>query len=110
MKLAEEGFPFWSLLSLEELAEQQRVLPAEDLDEIGSLWPVEDDPDKLMDHILSDRSARRRLLYERNAAPCGDIGKEPGCIGTDLQIIGVPDDKPGKAGSPENGGREGEHD
>ncbi|MDI6752926.1 MAG: hypothetical protein QME78_00865 [Thermodesulfobacteriota bacterium] len=56
-----EGFPFWSSLSLEELAEQQKVLPVEDLDEISALWPVDDDPDKLMDHILSERSARRRI-------------------------------------------------
>lgn len=56
-----EGFPFWSSLSLEELAERQQVLPVEDLDEISALWPVDDDPDKLMDHILEDRSARRRI-------------------------------------------------
>jgi hypothetical protein len=59
--VAEETFPFWSSPSLEELAEQQRVSPAEDLDAISALWPVDDDPDKLMDHILSDRSARRRI-------------------------------------------------
>jgi len=54
---AAEGFPFWSSLSLEELAEQQKVSPVENLDEISALWPVDDDPDKLMDHILADRSA-----------------------------------------------------
>lgn len=59
--MTEEGFPFWSSLSLEDLAEQQKVLPVEDLDEISALWPVDDDPDKLLDHILSDRSARRRI-------------------------------------------------
>ena len=58
---AAEGFPFWSSLSLEELAEQQKVSPVADLDEISALWPVDDDPDKLMDHILADRSARRRI-------------------------------------------------
>jgi len=56
-----ESFSFWSSLSLEELAEQQKVLPAEDLDEISALWPVDDDPDKLIDHILTDRSARRQI-------------------------------------------------
>jgi hypothetical protein len=55
-----EGFPFWSSLSLETLAEQQKVSPVKDLDEISALWPV-DDPDKLLDHILSERSARRRI-------------------------------------------------
>ena len=58
---AAEGFPFWSSLSLEELAEQQKVSPVEDLDEISALWPVDDDPDKLIDHILAERSARRRI-------------------------------------------------
>ena len=56
-----EGFPFWSSLSLEELAEQQKVSPVEDLDEISALWPVDDDPDKLLDHVLADRSTRRRI-------------------------------------------------
>ncbi len=56
-----EGFPFWSSLSLEELAEQQKVLPVEDLDAISAFSLVDDDPDKLMDHILSERSARRRI-------------------------------------------------
>ena len=59
-----ESFPFWSSLSLEELAEQQKGLPVEDLDEISALWPVDDDPDKLLDHILSERSARRRVSRE----------------------------------------------
>ena len=57
--VAAENFSFLSSLSLKELAEQQKVSPVEDLDEISALWPVDDDPDKLMDHILADRSARR---------------------------------------------------
>ena len=61
-----EGFPFWSSLSLEELAEQQKVSPVEDLDELSALWPVDDDPDKLMDHILSDRSAYKMQEPPRN--------------------------------------------
>ncbi|MDO8955570.1 MAG: hypothetical protein Q7W38_01815 [Deltaproteobacteria bacterium] len=63
---AAEGFPFWSSLSLEELAEQQKVSPVEDLDEISALWPVDDDPDKLMDHILADRSAYKKQEPPRN--------------------------------------------
>ena len=58
---AVEAFPFWSSSSLEELAEQQKVAPIKDLDEISELWPVDDDPDKLLDHILAERSARRRI-------------------------------------------------
>ena len=63
---AAEGFPFWSSLSLEELAEQQKVSPVEDVDEISALWPVDDDPDKLMDHILSDRSGYKKQEPPRN--------------------------------------------
>ena len=62
MTAAAEGFAFWSSLSLEELAEQQKVSPIVDLDEISALWPVDDDPDKLIDHILADRSGRAGQL------------------------------------------------
>jgi len=47
--------------SLEELAAQQGVSPAEDLDEIGGLWPCADDPEELLEHILKERAARRGL-------------------------------------------------
>ena len=53
--------PFWKSLSLEELAEQQGVALVADLDEIGDLWPVDDDPDELLAHVLSERGARRKL-------------------------------------------------
>ena len=59
--MAAESFSFWSSPSLAELAEQQKVTPVEDLDEIGALWPLDDDPDQLLDHILADRSARRQI-------------------------------------------------
>jgi len=47
--------------SLEELAAEQGVSPAEDLDAIGALWPCDDDPEELLGHILAERAARRRL-------------------------------------------------
>jgi hypothetical protein len=52
-------FPFWESLSLEELARRQQVLPVTDLDELSSLWPEGDDPDKFLDFVLSERSKRR---------------------------------------------------
>ena len=52
-------------LSLEELAEQQGVKPANDLEEIASLWPVDDDPDELLRFILDERKARRERDRER---------------------------------------------
>jgi len=55
---------FWTSLSLEELAEQQGVSPASDLDEISNLWPADDDPDELLQHILSERAGRRTLSAE----------------------------------------------
>jgi hypothetical protein len=46
---------------LEELAEQQQVLPVQNLDEFSELWPVEDDPDELLRYIAAERAVRRRL-------------------------------------------------
>jgi hypothetical protein len=55
------GADFWKSVSLEELAEQQGVSAATDLDEISALWPADDDPDELFHHILLERSERRKL-------------------------------------------------
>lgn len=56
-----EKLPFWTSLSLEELAEVQGVEPAADLDSIAVLWPEEHDPDQMLDYILDERSSRRRI-------------------------------------------------
>jgi hypothetical protein len=56
-----ESFPFWGALSLEELAARQGVEPADDLDAIAALWPVDDDPDELLHHIQESRAARREI-------------------------------------------------
>lgn len=56
-----EKLPFWTSLSLEELAELQGVQPAVDLDSIGALWPEEDDPDRMLAYILDERSSRRQI-------------------------------------------------
>lgn len=47
--------------SLAELAAQQGAAPVEDLDAVGELWPCDDDPEELLQHILAERTARRRL-------------------------------------------------
>jgi hypothetical protein len=52
-------------LYLEELAEQQRVAPVDDLQAVARLWPVDDDPDELLRFILEERRARRRLRRGR---------------------------------------------
>jgi hypothetical protein len=65
---AREAAPFWKSLSLEELAEQQGVAAVSDLDAISALWPVDDDPDELLRHILHEREARRTLAEGGNAA------------------------------------------
>jgi hypothetical protein len=57
--------PFWTSLPLEELVELQGVQPADDLDQISALWPADDDPDRMLAHILDERSARRGLARER---------------------------------------------
>ncbi len=56
-----EKLPFWTSLSLEELADLQGVQPAVDLDSISALWPEEDDPDRMLAYILNERSSRRRI-------------------------------------------------
>ena len=53
---------FWSSLSLTELAEAQGVALIDDLESLAALWPPNSDPDELLDHILAERSARRRLV------------------------------------------------
>ena len=59
-----ESLPFWTSLSLEELAELQGVQPTEDLDSISALWPMDDDPDQMFAHILDERSYRRGITRE----------------------------------------------
>jgi hypothetical protein len=51
--------------SLHKLIEQQGVSPVHNLDELSDLWPVDDDPDLLLRHILAERAERRRLHTER---------------------------------------------
>jgi hypothetical protein len=63
-----ESVPFWTSLSLEELAQQQGVEPVSDLDEISDLWPLDDDPDEMLHHILDERRGRRRVAEEGDAA------------------------------------------
>ena len=55
------GPAFWSSLSLTALAEAQGVAPAEDPGSIAALWPVDDNPDELLAHVLSERADRRRV-------------------------------------------------
>lgn len=52
-------------VSLEELAAQQGVTPVSSLDEVGSLWPVDDDPDRLLSYLISERRARRDRAEQR---------------------------------------------
>ena len=53
--------PLGKSVSLAALAEEQGVIPVNDLEEIAELWPVDDDPDQLLDFILNERRARRRI-------------------------------------------------
>jgi hypothetical protein len=52
---------FWKSIPLGELAEHQGVAAAYDLDQISTLWPADDDPDELLNHILVERTERRKL-------------------------------------------------
>jgi len=48
-------------VSLSKLIDQQGVSPVDNLDEISDLWPVDDDPDLLLQHVLRDRIERRQF-------------------------------------------------
>ena len=54
----------WRSQSVDDLAAQQGVSAVSDLDEIGALWPADDDPDELLEHIQRKREARRRPIWE----------------------------------------------
>jgi hypothetical protein len=54
-KNSQMGSDFWRTIPFEEQPEQQGVSAAADLDEIFALWPADDDPDKLLRHILRER-------------------------------------------------------
>lgn len=51
---------FWRIIPLEVLAKQQGVSAVFDLDEISALWPADDDPDELLQHILLEPNERRK--------------------------------------------------
>ena len=53
---------FWSSLSLTELAEAQAIAPVDDLEGLAAQWPSDDDPDELLDHLLTERTTRRRVM------------------------------------------------
>jgi hypothetical protein len=44
--------------TLRRLIAEQGVAPVEDLDQLAALWPADDDPDALMNFVLSERRAR----------------------------------------------------
>lgn len=62
-----EGGSFWQSVSLEELAEVQGVAPVSAPEEVFALWPADDDPDDLLNFVLHDRGARRKLSAGGNA-------------------------------------------
>ena len=51
---------FWASLSLVELAEAQGVAPVDDLEGIAALFPSDEGPNELLDHVLRERADRRR--------------------------------------------------
>ena len=41
--------------TLGRLIAEQGVTPIDDLDQLAALWPADDDPDALMNFVLSER-------------------------------------------------------
>jgi hypothetical protein len=54
---------------LEELARQQNAKPVTDLEEFGSLWPPEFDPDEFLQWLAGERAARRQTTRESVRGP-----------------------------------------
>lgn len=54
---ATQEVPFWESMTLDELADLQGVSAVDDLDQLSALWPVDDDPDELLHHVLHERGA-----------------------------------------------------
>jgi hypothetical protein len=50
--------------TLGRLIAEQGITPIDDLDELASLWPADDDPEALMNYVLSERQARLQLNAE----------------------------------------------
>lgn len=48
-------------LDLDRLIEEQGARAIADLNELAALWPADDDPDALMNFVLSERQARAQL-------------------------------------------------
>ena len=59
---SDRAHSFWSSLSLTELAEAQDIAPVDDLEALAALWPSDDNPDELLEYLLADRAARRRVV------------------------------------------------
>jgi hypothetical protein len=64
----DDEMPFWKPLSLAELAERQGIQPVDDLDSISALWPMDDDPEDLLAHVLMERDQRRRAVRIKEIA------------------------------------------
>ena len=58
----DRGHSFWASSSLIELAGAQGIALIGDLEGIAALWPSDDDPDELLDHVLRERADRRRAV------------------------------------------------
>jgi hypothetical protein len=50
--------------TLGRLIAEQGVTSVDDLDQLAALWPADDDPDALMNFVLSERRARGQLKPE----------------------------------------------
>jgi hypothetical protein len=48
--------------SLVDLAREQGVKPVSDLDELGALWPADDDPDAFLAFVQAERAAGRAAV------------------------------------------------
>ena len=57
-----------TLEPLSQLIAEQGISPIRDLDELAALWPADDDPDALMNFVLTERQARLQLDADDQAS------------------------------------------
>ncbi len=51
--------------ALQRLISEQGVKAIEDVDQLAALWPADDDPDRLMSFLLTERQERVKLGSEK---------------------------------------------
>jgi len=84
-------------IALRDLIERQGVSPIDSLDELSDLWPADDDPDLLLQHILYAWHTKIWMMVSGGRSPTvreGAAGRPPSrsglCHWLSAPDLGVP--------------------